>query len=238
MSERSLPIRIVIADDHLMVRMGLRMMLRMGEGMELVGEANDGKEAIQLAETLRPDVVLMDLRMPVMDGLEALTYIRQHWPEIAVLILTTYNEDDLMIKGLQAGAHGYLLKDTTLETLHDAIVAAARGEILLQAAIMKRVLEHTTPTYPAPLAPAGRKRSKTNLTERELEVLAAVAQGQRNKEIARSLKVSERTIWAYLTNIYTKLDVDSRTSAVTVAIKRGLLPLQEGEQAFPDRDNG
>lgn len=230
MNENSQKIRVLIADDHLMVRMGLRMMLRMGERIELIGEASDGGEAVHLAGELRPDVVLMDLRMPEMDGLEALAQIRRNWPEIAVLILTTYNEDALMIKGLQAGAAGYLLKDTTLETLLHAIEATARGEILMQPEVMERLLEQAARATRTPAAsPIDniRKRSKTDLTMRELEVLAAVARGERNKEIAAHLGVSERTVWAYLTNIYTKLDVDSRTSAVTVAIERGLLSTGE-----------
>lgn len=225
-------IRILIADDHLMVRIGLRMMLRMGEHIELLGEASDGSEAVRLAGELRPDVVLMDLRMPEMDGLEALAQIRQNWPEIAVLILTTYNEDELMLKGLQAGAAGYLLKDTTLETLLHAIEAAARGEILMQPEVMERLLQQAARAVRTPSVPAidrVRKRGRADLTERELEVLTAVARGERNKEIAAHLGVSERTIWSYLTNIYTKLDVDSRTSAVTVAIERGLLSTRGSE---------
>lgn len=230
MNESAPKIRVLIVDDHLMVRMGLRMMLRMGERIELAGEASDGNEAVRLAGELRPDVILMDLRMPEMDGLEALAQIRQNWPEIAVLILTTYNEDELMIKGLQAGAAGYLLKDTTLETLLHAIEATARGEILMQPEVMGRLLEQAARATRTPAAPPIdniRKRSKADLTEREREVLAAVARGERNKEIAAHLGVSERTVWAYLTNIYTKLDVDSRTSAVTVAIERGLLSTGE-----------
>lgn len=225
-------IRILIADDHLMVRMGLRMMLRMGEHVELLGEASDGNEAVRLADKLRPDVILMDLRMPEMDGLTALAQIRQNWPEIAVLILTTYNEDELMLKGLQAGAAGYLLKDTTLETLLHAIEAGARGEILMQPEVMERLLQQAARAARTPATPAidrVRKRSRADLTERELEVLIAVARGERNKEIAAHLGVSERTVWSYLTNIYTKLDVDSRTSAVTVAIERGLLSTRGSE---------
>lgn len=230
MNKISQKIRVLIVDDHLMVRMGLRMMLRMGERIEFVGEASDGNEAVHLAGELRPDVVLMDLRMPEMDGLEALAQIRQNWPEIAVLILTTYNEDELMIQGLQAGAAGYLLKDTTLETLLHAIEATARGEVLMQPEVMGRLLEQAARATRTPAVPSIdniRRRGKADLTEREREVLAAVARGERNKEIAAHLGVSERTVWAYLTNIYTKLDVDSRTSAVTVAIERGLLSTGE-----------
>jgi len=218
-------LRVVIADDHQMVRIGLRMMLQMGEGVELIGEASDGIEAIRLVGELQPDVVLMDLRMPHMDGLEAIVKIREQWPQIAVLILTTYNEDDLMIRGLQAGACGYLLKDTDGETLLHAIQAAARGEILMQPETMVRLLAHAArATQESSNRPRGRKQME--LTARELEVLVAVASGKRNKEIARQLGVSERTIWAFLTNIYSKLEVESRTSAIAVALERGLLPPQ------------
>ena len=220
-------IRVLIADDHLMVRMGLRMMLRMSAQIELVGEASDGREAVRLAGELQPDVVLLDLRMPEMDGLEALAQIRRDWPQIAVLILTTYNEDDLMIKGLQAGAAGYLLKDTTLDMLIHAIEATARGEMLLQPEVVERLLAQATrATYISGTPPDERKRrrDRSELTARELEVLAAVARGARNKEIAAHLGVSERTIWAYLTSTYTKLNVESRTAAVAVARERQLLP--------------
>jgi NarL family two-component system response regulator YdfI len=227
MSKTTQTIRVLIADDHLMVRMGLRMMLHMSEHIELVGEADNGSEAVRLAGELQPDVVLLDLRMPEMDGLEALAQIRRNWPQIAVLILTTYNEDELMVKGLRAGAAGYLLKDTTLEMLLHAIEATARGEMLLQPEVMERLLAQAaqgtrTPTTAAPEKP--RKRNRDELTERELEVLATVARGARNKEIAALLGVSERTVWAYLTSIYTKLNVESRTAAVAVARERGLLP--------------
>ncbi|HQI86998.1 MAG TPA: response regulator transcription factor, partial [Anaerolineae bacterium] len=134
------PIRVLIADDHLIVREGLRLILETAEGMELVGEATDGAEAVRLASQLQPDVVLMDLRMPGMDGLTAIERLRDTHPHIAVVILTTYNEDDLMVRGLRAGARGFLLKDTDRETLFHAIRAAARGEMLLKPEIVARVL--------------------------------------------------------------------------------------------------
>jgi NarL family two-component system response regulator YdfI len=223
-------IRVMIADDHLMVRKGLRLMLEEeGGSVELVGDAANGKEAVALVEHLQPDVVLMDIRMPEMDGIAALKQIRASWPGVAVVLLTTYNEDDLMLKGLQAGACGYLLKDTPVKTLLYAIQTAARGEMLLQPEIMARVLAHTHQDTrdegtPAPKASVSRFPGGTELTRREREVLLGVAHGERSKEIALRLGITERTVRAYLTAIYTKLEVDSRAAAVAVALERGLLP--------------
>ena len=217
----SQPIRVVIADDHLMVRKGLRLMLEeTGEDIKLIGDAADGAAAVALVEQLQPDVVVMDIRMPEMDGIVALKRIHTTWPHIAVLLLTTYDEDELMLQGLQAGACGYMLKDTPLETLLNAVRAAARGDMLIQPEIMARLLTHTTSTsyttYP-------HLSDTLELTKREREVLTGVAHGERSKEIALRLGITERTVRAYLTNIYTKLNVDSRSSAVAVAVARGLL---------------
>lgn len=208
------PVRVLIADDHLIVREGLRLILETAEGMELVGEAADGAEAVRLAGQLQPDVVLMDLRMPGMDGLTAIERLRATQPHIAVVILTTYNEDDLMVRGLRAGARGFLLKDTDRTTLFNAIRAAARGEVLLKPEIVAHLLTHTT----APTSSGG-----LELTEREHEVLEAVAQGERSKEIGARLGITERTVKAHLTSIYNKLGVDSRAAAVAAAAQRGWL---------------
>ncbi len=210
------PIRVLIADDHLIVREGLRLILETAEDMTLVGEAADGAEAVRLASQLQPDVVLMDLRMPGMDGLTAIERLRDTHPHIAVVILTTYNEDDLMVRGLKAGARGYLLKDTDRETLFRAIRAAARGEMLLKPETVAKVLARTA-------APAPAHAASLELTEREHEVLAAIARGERSKEIAVRLYITERTVKAHLTSIYNKLGVDSRAAAVAEAIQRGWL---------------
>jgi NarL family two-component system response regulator YdfI len=225
----SKPISVMIVDDHVIIREGLRLMLEeVGEEFQVVGDATDGETALQLVGQLQPDVVLMDLRMPGMDGITAIEHIRQLYPRVAILILTTYNEDDLMIRGLQAGACGYLLKDTSLDTLLNAIRAAARGEMLIQPDIMARILAYTTSQRPpAPLINVQSSQKATELTERELEVLKGVARGERSKDIARHLGIAERTVRAYLTNIYTKLNVTSRASAVTAAIRQGLLPSDE-----------
>ena len=213
------PIRILIADDHLIIREGLRLILETAEGMELVGEASDGAEALRLAGETRPDVILMDLRMPGVDGLTAIQHLSVEHPHIAVVILTTYNEDDGMVRGLQAGARAYLLKDTDRQTLFNTIRAAARGETLLQPEVLARLLnQRAAPPSAAP-----------ELSERELEVLAAVGRGQRSKEIAYHLGISERTVKAHLASLYNKLGVDSRAAAVSAAIQRGLLSAGQEE---------
>jgi NarL family two-component system response regulator YdfI len=159
----------------------------------------------------------MDLRMPGVDGLTAIERLRAEQPQIAVIILTTFNEDDLMLRGMQAGAKGYLLKDTDRETLFNSIRAAARGETLLKPEIMARLLSKAA----AVNTPAN---ARTDLTGRELEVLKRVAQGERSKEIAVGLGISERTVKAHLASIYNKLGVDSRAAAISIAAQKGLLP--------------
>jgi NarL family two-component system response regulator YdfI len=211
-------IKVLVADDHLIVRQGLRLILETEDSFELVGEAADGAQAIRLAGELQPDVILMDLRMPGMDGLTAIEHLQIEQPQVAVVILTTFNEDDLMMRGLRAGAKGYLLKDTSRESLFAAIRAAAQGEALLSPEVLARLL--------AQVANGREQVSKAEgieLTERELEVLEAVARGERSKEIAYHLGISERTIKAHLSSIYNKLGVDSRAAAIAVASQRGIL---------------
>ena len=211
-------VRVLITDDHLIVREGLRLILETAEGIEIVGEASDGAECLQLVGELKPDVVLMDLQMPRVDGITAIDHLRNENPEVAIVILTTYNEDDLMIRGLQAGARGYLLKDTNRENLLDTIHAAARGETLLKPEILARVL--TARSKPASASVA---QPDSGLTDRELEVLQAAARGERNKEIAYKLGITERTVKAHLASIYQKFNVDSRAAAVAIAAQKGLL---------------
>lgn len=209
------PIRVLITDDHLIVREGLKLILETSERIEVVGEAADGAACLERVDVARPDVILMDLQMPRMDGLTAITHLQQTHPHIAIIILTTFNEDDLMIRGLRAGARSYLLKDSTRETLLETIDAAAKGRTTLSPEIMARVL--VAPRESAPTS------HDSPLTAREHEVLEAVAQGQRNKEIAHQLRISERTVKAHLTSIYQKLNVDSRAAAVAVAAQAGWL---------------
>jgi two-component system, NarL family, response regulator YdfI len=213
-------ISVLIADDHEVVRDGLRLILETEEDFCVVGEAANGAVAVQLTGELQPQVVLMDLRMPGMDGLTAIDHIRSRWPTVAVVILTTYNEDELMMRGLRAGACSYLLKDTSRQTLFATLRAAARGEVLLRPEVLARVLSHTEPATPNPVKTP---EAGITLTEREQEVLTAVARGERSKEIAAHLLISERTVKAHLASIYNKLGVDSRAAAIALAAQRGWL---------------
>ena len=221
------PIRVLIADDHLIIRQGLRLILETAPDLELCGEAADGAEAVRLAADLRPNVVLMDLRMPGMDGLTAIEHLHAEQPAVAVVILTTFNEDELMMRGLRAGAKGYLLKDTDRDTLFNTIRAAARGETLLKPEILSRVLamiqqpKASSPT-PTPTHAVGIDAGAL-LTAREREVLELAARGDRSKEIAARLGITERTVKAHLDSIYNKLGVDSRAAAVSIAMQKGLI---------------
>lgn len=216
-------IRIMIVDDHLVVREGIKFMLETTSGFVCVGEAENGREALRVVAEVEPDIILMDLRMPEMDGLEAIQQIRREFPQIAIVILTTYNEDALMIRGLQAGARGYLLKDTSRAQLFETIRAAVKGKTLVEPEIMTRLLSFVeTSSHPGQSKQGQSKQA--GLTEREREVLEGLARGERRKEIAARLCVSERTVKAYITNIYTKLNVDSSAAAVAIALKMGLLP--------------
>jgi NarL family two-component system response regulator YdfI len=211
-------IRVLIADDHMIIREGLRLILETADDIEVVGEAVDGAACLELVPKLNPQVVLMDLQMPRMDGITAIGHLRKDFPEVAIVILTTYNEDDLMIRGLQAGARGYLLKDSSRESLLDTIHAAAKGETLLKPEILARAL--APQTQPKPVSST---QTDSTLTERELEVLQLAAKGERSKEIAYKLGITERTVKAHLQSIYQKFGVDSRAAAVAIAAQKGWL---------------
>jgi len=217
------PIRVLVADDHPVVREGLRLILETSPDFALVAEAVDGAQAVDLVRETQPDVALLDLRMPGVDGLEALRRIRAEQWDVEVIVLTNYNEDDLVLQSLQAGARGYLLKDAGRQTLLDALRTAARGETLLQPEVLARVLSHAVRPA-APQSAPDPSRDRVELTKREREVLMGAARGERNKEIAARLGITERTTKAYFESVYAKLGVDSRASAVTVALQRGLLP--------------
>jgi DNA-binding NarL/FixJ family response regulator len=207
-------IRVLIADDHPVVRAGLQGMLASQPDFELVGEAATGKEAVTLAAQLRPDVVLMDLRMAEMDGAAATAQIQTQQPKTPVLVLTTYDTNADILRAIDAGATGYLLKDTPRDELFAAIRSVAQGKAVLAPTVATRLLRQRQ-------TPAGEA-----LSARELEVLSLVARGASNKEIARSLHLSEATVKSHLIHLFGKLGVTDRTAAVTVALERGLLHLE------------
>ncbi|MGN9909910.1 response regulator [Phytohabitans sp. LJ34] len=204
-------VRIVVVDDHAVMRAGVVALLASAPGIEVVAEAANGREAVELVERLRPDVALVDLRMPVLDGVEATTEIVSRGPGTRVLILTTYETDADIERAVEAGAIGYLLKDTTREQLVDAIRAAARGETVLAPRVAQRLVARMR--QPAPVA----------LTAREVDVLNAVADGLSNADIGRRLVIAEATVKTHLLRIFAKLDVSDRTHAVVVALERGLI---------------
>ena len=208
-----MPIRVLIADDHSVVRQGLRMFLALDTELEVVGEAADGAEALCLARELKPDVVLMDLIMPVIDGIAATGAIRRELPDIEVLALTSVLEDASVIGAVRAGAIGYLLKDTSSDDLCRAIKAAASGQVQIEPRAAARLVHEVR----GPEKPE-------DLTERETDVLRLLAQGQSNKEIAHSLNVSEKTVKTHVSNILNKLGVSSRTQAALHAARIGLAP--------------
>ena len=210
-------IRTLIVDDHFIIREGMRLIFDTIPEIDLVGEAANGQEALTQVDALLPDVVLMDLQMPVMDGITAIETLRRTHPELAIIILTTYKENDLMLRGLKAGARGYLLKDTDRQTLIDTIQAAARGKTLLKPEILQQVLSYQQDQ------PTQKTNTENPLSEREFEVLQMVAEGARNKEIAYKLGITERTVKAHLSHIFQKLNVDSRAAAVAKAAKGGIL---------------
>ena len=207
-------IRILIVDDHSVVRQGLRMFLSLDPDLEVVGEARNGSEGVQLARELQPHVVLMDLLMPVMDGVTATATIRRECPEIEVIALTSVLEDSFIFSAIRAGAIGYLLKDTEAEEMSRAIKAAAAGQVQLSPQAAARLMREVR----APDSPE-------SLTPREIEVLRFLAHGLANKEIARELGIGEKTVKTHVSNILSKLGVMSRTQAALHAVHIGLAPV-------------
>jgi DNA-binding NarL/FixJ family response regulator len=205
------PIRLLIVDDHPVVRDGLLGMFTGDPRFEVVGEAADGEEAVAVAEARRPDVVLMDLRMPRMDGATAIARLAERGVTAKVLVLTTYESDRDVLPAIRAGATGYLLKDATQQELFRAVGAAARGEAVLSPSVAARVLGQVRAPAEAPLS------------QRELEVLRLVARGATNREAARRLFISEASVKAHLLHIYAKLEVNDRAAAVAAGYERGLL---------------
>ena len=211
-------IRILIADDHGVVRQGLRMYLALDPELEVVGEAANGAEALRLCHELEPDVVLMDLLMPVMDGITATEAIRRELRDVEVIALTSVLDDSAVYRVMRAGAIGYLLKDTEADELCRAIKAAAAGQVQLSLPVVARLVREVPPPQdPEPL------------TERETEVLAELAKGKSNKEIAAELVIAEKTVRTHVSNILGKLGVSSRTQAALHAVRSGLVSLDSTE---------
>jgi DNA-binding NarL/FixJ family response regulator len=211
-------IKIVIVDDHPVVREGIGAMLKREPDFKIVGEASNGQEAIEKARELSPDVMLMDLRMPEVDGVEAITRIKAEKPDIKFIILTTYSDDEYIFRGIAAGARAYLLKDAPRDELFKAIRAVSRGESLIQPVVASRLLDR--------LAELSKKSpSVDTLSDREVEVLNLMAKGVSNKDIADQLSITQSTVKTHITSIFQKLDVTTRTEAVTTALKRGIIQL-------------
>jgi len=210
-------IRVMIVDDHKVVREGLRAFLELQDGMEVIGEAADGEEAIGAAERLRPDVILMDLVMPKLDGVGAMRALRERVPECRVIVLTSFLEDDRLLPAIQAGAAGYLLKDVEPAELARAVRTAYVGEALLSPAVAARLVRAVADGG----APGALERDR--LTRREREVLELIARGRSNKRIALELEISEKTVKAHVGHLLAKLGVSDRTQAALLAVEQGLV---------------
>jgi two-component system, NarL family, response regulator YdfI len=209
--------KVLIADDHVVVREGLKLLIETNENYKTIGEAGNGADAIQLVNELDPDIILMDLYMPVMSGMEAIRKLSVTHPKLPIIILTTYNEDQLLAEGFVLGAKGYLLKDTSLKSLFHSMDAAMNGETLIGEDMMKRIRNYQEKRRNV--------KEKVQLSRMEIIILQAVARGTTSKDIAFDMGVSERTVKSRLTAIFNKLGVDSRTEAVAVAIESGLIHL-------------
>jgi len=214
-------IKVLLAEDHVMVRQGTREFVQREPDMEVVGEAGDGEEAVKLATKLKPDVIVMDIAMPKLNGIEATKKIKALHPSTAILILTAYDYDQYIFALLEAGAAGYLLKGVQVRELIDAIRAVYAGESVLHPVVARRVVDR--------LVSPGRSETEATelLSEREMEVLKLAATGVSNKEIARQLFLSPRTVQVHLGNIFSKLGVASRTEAILYGLRRGLLTLED-----------
>ncbi len=214
------PIRVLVVDDQAIVRKGICALLATEPGIQVVGEAETGQEAVAASQQLRPDVVLMDLVMPGVDGLEATRHITASNPEVRILVLTSFDGDDKLFPALRAGAQGYLLKDSGPRDLVQAIHDVHDGRSSLHPSVACRVLQELA-------GPSSRRSERGSLTDRELEVLRLVAQGHSNLDIADQLTISEATVRTHVSNILAKLDLGSRTQAALYALRQGLAPLHD-----------
>jgi DNA-binding NarL/FixJ family response regulator len=206
-------IKILMADDHPVVRAGIRGMLETQPDFEVVAEAENGRQAVEQVSQIQPDVVLMDLRMPEMEGVEAITQIQEEYPEIHILVLTTYDTDADIVRAVEAGATGYLLKDAPRDELFRAVRATARGETVLAPPVAARLMGKV------------RDKGESALSAREIDVLMLVARGASNQDVGEKLHISTATVKSHLLQIYQKLGVSDRTAAVTTAIERGIIRL-------------
>ena len=222
-NQKDNPIRVLIVDDHAIIRKGLKAVLDLVEDIELVGEAENGKLAIKMDSDLHPDVILMDLMMPEMDGIACIREIKAQRPEARILVLTNFAGEDMIFPAIKAGAMGYHLKDSSPETLEEAIRQVFKGEPSLHPLIAKKVLEelHESPED---------QETYETLTKRELEVLNLIAQGFENRDIARQLVVSEATARTHVSNILGKLHLASRTQAALYALREGLASLDTQQE--------
>ncbi len=213
-------IHVLIADDHALFRKGVRKMLEAEEDMKVVGEAANGAEALALARKLMPDVILMDITMPELDGIEATRTLHREMPHVGVVFVTMFEDDASVIKGLQAGGRGYILKDSGPESMLRAVRAVASGESLLGPRVAEKVMRQFA------ALDRGQSALVDDLTPRELEVLKAIAEGRSNKEIAVKLSLSEKTVKNHINNIFSKLHLFDRTQAMLYAIRKGIVKIE------------
>lgn len=218
MNSNTPTVRVLIADDQTLFRVGLARLLEEDERVKIVGQAGDGAEAVKLAGSLKPDVVLMDLKMPNLDGIEATRQIVAAHPGVKVLLLTTFEADNHVIQALKAGASGYILKDSRPDSIVSSLLAVMAGERVMASAVANRVLEMLTGTTTP-------KEFYDGLTGREIEILKLLAGGMANKQIAYKLKISEKTVRNHVSNMYEKLNIYDRSQAVLYAVRKGLVEI-------------
>lgn len=228
MSAESKRIRILLADDHAVVRSGTRELLERQPDFHIVGEASDGEEAVRLAHELQPDVVVMDVRMPKLTGVEATRRIKVECPNVYVLVLTAHDDDEYVFALLQAGANGYLLKTAEIDELVRAIRTVAVGQSALAPVVAGKVVAQFTSGKSLPEVLSSSPDQFDGLTERELGILQLVGEGLSNKQIGKNLFISDRTVQAHLSNIFSKLGVSSRTEAVMHAVRKGWITTGRG----------
>jgi DNA-binding NarL/FixJ family response regulator len=219
-SEAGEPIRVLIADDQRLLRAGFRVILQSEPGIEVVGEAEDGADAVEQARTLRPDVVLMDIRMPKLDGLSATEHLMKLPDGPRVVVLTTFDQNEYVVRALRAGAYGFLLKDAPASRLVSAVRAAANGDALIEPSITRRLVEQFAASL-SPAEPVGTPGALARLTDRELEVLRLIARGLSNAEIAGEFTVAETTVKTHVARILSKLGIRDRVQAVVLAYETG-----------------